>query len=948
MAESIEYSSIVKFINDDIIQEKLANLSRQSGGMLYTDGVRFDKNVEPSVVLTFIYGVFTWLTKAGYFLANDVVLGSIRAFLSFIIKYFDIIGSTAISFTGFENLEKLWDSTGDALINEVSKVDWSQYYDNLTNEKAIEVYTSYGPAFVGAVIVYFFWKILNWGFNNKPKEHIKKLYDNTIVFIQSSASKIKDGFKDLKSSISSTTIGDIGTAITKLPYLSASCISYLINLGLDIIKNIGYSLWGLLTGSSNTLHTQIKELEAKILEFLKEQTDLHANYKKQIEDANKKYEDAKANSEQLQKKLDEFAPFKNFFKNPYLEGAIDTVSNKILSMVDLDEKYGLNMISLQILSAGIITCGAFYMISTDDQDTKQEKMQYIISITIIAFLLSGPGDLLLNKVQQLFSGDESVQTNITSTNQDVVISGGSLQKKMGNIFNSINYSSIIKILAGLGVARYFTMTVDINKSLSENISNLLTFNFLSSKSKGPVSFYFDESRGNIAISGKLYKDVQLNSSSHFGVKGIKMVIKGDSITYKVNDTLLDAYSYIEGRPVHTALVMAYLVKDKHYNRFAPSSSFKSDSGYKYSIEDDGSVKLFDAITGKEIASMTMAIRKQLEGDNAGAEEAKREVCKKLFDVGASNAVCANHFYNILGKSALGMLKNMGNIAFEKDAIAEALISAEPHIKYEILKNLDWKMKISNGKKEMVTTDQWLERLEQDARPGMKALAVEYKNYFALKGKVRNILDKMVMDINNNTRLLDEKYKEAVNQPQVPMRKRKPRLTASQVASLRSQLLTENVALNTPFPMPGVPGAYLYNYTNPHYQIGGTHNNHYSNYFDGLKQSLSGFNQKLSSETERKINSKIFEIKSLNSKLEDISNKINEYTKILRTERYPTGISRTITLSDVENLISQYKSGTQQQTKELVTLSTAFGKIKMLLERQDASTKPAERNFMFDL
>jgi hypothetical protein len=39
---------------------------------------------------------------------------------------------------------------------------------------------------------------------------------------------------------------------------------------------------------------------------------------------------------------------------------------------------------------------------------------------------------------------------------------------------------------------------------------------------------------------------------------------------------------------------------------------------------------------------------------------------------------------------------------------------------------------------------------------------------------------------------------------------------------------------------------------------------------------------------------------------------------------------------------------QEQTKQIVTLSTAFGKIKMLLEKADVSAKPSAKNYLFDL
>jgi len=474
----------------------------------------------------------------------------------------------------------------------------------------------------------------------------------------------------------------------------------------------------------------------------------------------------------------------------------------------------------------------------------------------------------------------------------------------------------------------------------------------SSSASKSVSFAFDSTKGDIVVIGKMKRTaVKLNSSSHFGITGIEMVVDGDKVTYTVNGTPLDAHSYIEGKPVHTALVMAYLVKDKHFNKFAPhSTAAKSDAAFLYSIEDDGSVRLFkkdpNGARGEEIASINTAIRKQLEGDEKGAIADRTKVCKDLFNVKPDNKTCADHFYNILGKSAMGMLQNMGAAA-KTDSVSQALLNAEPHIKYEILKNLDWKMKVSNGKKEMATPDQWLERLEQDTRPAIKSLAAQYKKYFDDNVHVKTILEKMVMDLNNNTRLLDEKYKEAVQAPQPAVRRRKARLSAAQVASLRSQVLTENVALNSPMPVPGYPGFNLIE-LRPN-QLHGGSSGSYEQHFENIKQSLAGFNQKLSSDTDRKIKSKISEINELTSRLDTIHKNITEYTKILRTEKYPTGISRTVTLSDVENLINQYKAGTQEQTKQIVTLSTAFGKIKMLLEKQEVnSAKPAEKNFMFDL
>ena len=616
-------------------------------------------------------------------------------------------------------------------------------------------------------------------------------------------------------------------------------------------------------------------------------------------------------------------------------------------------------IAIGILASGL-TVAAIYWMYPNTKDSKEDKKQnllYILGTTIVAFVLSGPGTRIINYVQKKILNLTEEKAELDKSNQVVSeedinketlskkeIDGGFLSTK--SVIDWVK-SNIPTILATIGatatIRAYFT--VDRNKSLRENVAR---FFGMGSSSSGPVSYHFNASSGLIEVSGSTKRNETISSSKHFGIGGIKLIVSGSTITYTVNDTELNSISYIEGKPVHTALVMAYLIKDRKHS--VPSASSKSDSNYLYSIENDGSVRLFekkaDGSQGDEVASINMAIRKQLSGDEAGANKAKDEVCRKIFKVGESDVICSAHFYNILGKSALGMLNNLSGPA-KSDDVKQALINAQPHIQYEILKNLDWKMKVSNGNKEMVKTEQWLERLEQDARPEMKTLAGKYREYFKDNSGVKDILDKMVENLNYNTRLLDEKYKEAVATPQPAIRRKRARLSAAQVANLRSQVLSDNVSLNAPFPVPGRPGVFLTNYTSPFGMNGGAEHSLESK-FSHMKQALASFNQKLSSDTERRINSKIEEVKELDQRLADIHRKINEYTRILRTEKYPSNIQRTVTLSDIENLINQYKSGTQEQTKQIVTLSTAFGKIKMLLEKADVSSKPSAKNYLFDL
>ncbi len=678
---------------------------------------------------------------------------------------------------------------------------------------------------------------------------------------------------------------------------------------------------------------------------------------------------AAVTTEALIIQLEEIEGIKEYLVNNKL--MINLVSESLKSTILEQTKTTKKMISIEILCFGLAVAG-FYWMNFEDSDEKMQNILYILGATIVAFMLSGPGEELVNYIKNYFFGVSSqpispeqaarelkqakesnpeIVTNKSKVNQEllsktkIVVDGGSLNAAANAVVDFVkkNFKLIVAAVGGTAAIAAFFL-VDPNLSLSENVSKLL-----GRRSSKNASYYFNASNGRIEVTGSTNKTVTLNSSKHFGINGIVMKVAGDKITYTVNGTELDSISYIEGKPVHTALVMAYMVKERSYHM--PSSvSGKSDSDFVYAIEDDGSVRLFkkkpDGSQGEEVASINMAIRHQMSGDEAGAKKAREEVCKKLFVSQNSSTVCSAHFYNILGKSALGMLNNLSKPATKED-VQEALIKADPHVQYEILKNLDWKMKVSNGNKEMVTVDQWLERLDQDTRAEMKSLVAEYKKYFNTNGHVKSILDRMVANLNNNSRLLDEKYKEAVSTPQPAIRRRRARLSAAQVSNLRSQVLTDNVSLNSPFPVPGRPGVFLTNYSSPFGMNGGADNSLQAK-FSSMKQALASFNQKLSSDTERKINSKIEEINELDSRLADIHRKINEYTRILRTEKYPTNFSRTVSLSDIENLISQYKSGTQEQTKQIVTLSTAFGKIKMLLEKADVSGKPSSKNYLFDL
>jgi len=493
-------------------------------------------------------------------------------------------------------------------------------------------------------------------------------------------------------------------------------------------------------------------------------------------------------------------------------------------------------------------------------------------------------------------------------------------------------------------------------------------------SKEAALFSFNTNTGNIDT---IYQDgpiaILISSGSHFGIKGIYMLVdENKKITFEIDGVVVDSLSYIENKPVQTALVLAYLIKDKHFSRLTTKSSSSNSSigepdDYKFNFEDDGSLRLIKRQNGvdQEVESVSMVLRQQMTNDSKELEEAsekKKQVCKNLFG-DEESPYCAKHFNSILGRAGLNMLQNLGEAITETNIIG-ALTSAEVNVQYEILRNLDWKLKTSNSKKMLASVDEWINILKSDNRPAVVNKGKSYENYLNNTSglQVKIILQNMVDHINNNSRLLQEKYKEVVKEQSIEIRRKKP--SYGQIGKLRSQVINENNILNSPFVIPGRPGAFGYivnpvqtnRYINPHptslrVMYGGEYNE-YNNEYNILKQSLLKNNKKLSFVTERKIENKIGKIEELETELDkelyDIHNQIDIYTKILKSDKNAR-LNKIVSLEDIQDLINQYTTNSKKQTKHIATVTTLFGKMKMLLENQkidDLVKKQKEYYFNF--
>ena len=71
-------------------------------------------------------------------------------------------------------------------------------------------------------------------------------------------------------------------------------------------------------------------------------------------------------------------------------------------------------------------------------------------------------------------------------------------------------------------------------------------------------------------------------------------------------------------------------------------------------------------------------------------ESYQEKCKTIFGSYTEN-ICAKHIYSVLGKSGISMLNNLG-LEINSSKLEQHLLNADIEILYEILKNLKLHLK----------------------------------------------------------------------------------------------------------------------------------------------------------------------------------------------------------------------------------------------------------------
>jgi len=373
------------------------------------------------------------------------------------------------------------------------------------------------------------------------------------------------------------------------------------------------------------------------------------------------------------------------------------------------------------------------------------------------------------------------------------------------------------------------------------------------------SFDFNNSTGHVEFNGPShYKFVTKIAEKIF------IYFNGNKTTYKVNNEEMNTISQIGGKPFATALVFGYIEHMKSLGLARslidstdltnPTNPTNPSNKYIFELTPDNIVKIYEKDTNKLVESMATSIEHWTKGDEKLAVQTAQNVCKEMFGFNESNPTCSKYFYSVLGRSALGMMKVLGTEIKSKTNVLQLLKQANPAIKYEILKSLEWK---TDSKKILISLDQWI-KLQSQSKP-------EIITYLETdEGKViKEILKLYINDVNEWIHLPGSNS-QTVNL--APRQIKAKRLTSAQVARLRSEQISETSKLivtdlktNEQHTLKMLKGGYmLSNFGSSSSQCSQEFESKLSN----IKSKLVGGNKILSSNTETKIKSLIQQVSEL--------------------------------------------------------------------------------------
>jgi len=407
------------------------------------------------------------------------------------------------------------------------------------------------------------------------------------------------------------------------------------------------------------------------------------------------------------------------------------------------------------------------------------------------------------------------------------------------------------------------------------------------------SFRFNEKTGEIeylnSSSASFKKITTLISSKP---KKIEMeTLPSGKITYLINSTEITGKSMIEGKPIDLALVIAYIQAHAKPTHVQPSNST-----YSFSLESDGSVRLFD--NGKEISTVTRVAK---ESNPTYIQE----VCQNLFGVkdGLGNPTCSLYFYSAIGKSVEGILKTFGGASHD---IHGQILSANFGVLYDLIKRLGWSTRFNlRMEYELITVDEW------ESTSGK-----QFADYLKTNPKVRNLLVRIVERLNSNPTFLNLRYNYEYSQKQRKRGHFPPKtLTLTKMVTLGETLALDMNKRRTNL-----------------IHSGGSKLSHpLEKKYSEIVSILKSYNQKLNSDSDDTIRQKIKKIIQLETEIEEINTKILTYVKILKNNREIRLDNKIVTLDDIESMLSTQEGMTKIHNKRMLSLSTAFGKLQLLIE-----------------